>query len=146
MNRTRSTTPEIAGRFFFGGRFVVQHCNGFRTLRHLCGGRTLVLREKGGMVMGREVKEQTMRVLLLVLLVTALLICTSAMTPTTALASGVGGVLLAHSEGQMQAPESDVPHFVRWVGHFHPPITAFPIAMLVGAAIAEALRMSSKAN
>jgi plastocyanin/uncharacterized membrane protein len=30
-------------------------------------------------------------------------------------------------------------HFVRWVGHFHPPMTVFPIAMLLGAALAEAL-------
>jgi plastocyanin/uncharacterized membrane protein len=74
-----------------------------------------------------------MRILLFVLLVTALFMFTPATT-------------VAHSEGQMEAPESDTPHFVRWVGHFHPPITAFPIAMLVGAAIAEALRMSSKAN
>ena len=32
-------------------------------------------------------------------------------------------------------------HFVRWVGHFHPPMTAFPIAMILGAAAAEFLRL-----
>jgi uncharacterized membrane protein len=32
-------------------------------------------------------------------------------------------------------------HFVRWAGHFHPPLTAFPIALLLGAALAEALRV-----
>lgn len=32
-------------------------------------------------------------------------------------------------------------HFVRWVGHFHPPMTAFPIAMVLGAAAAELLRL-----
>jgi len=36
-------------------------------------------------------------------------------------------------------------HFVRWVGHFHPPLTAFPIAMLLGAALAELLRLLSEA-
>src|SRR5690349_18946386 len=87
-----------------------------------------------------------MRVLLLASLVTALWIGIPALTPTTAGASCVGGVLLAHAGDEMEAPESGAPHFVRWVGHFHPPITAFPIAMLVGAAIAEALRMSSKAD
>jgi plastocyanin len=29
------------------------------------------------------------------------------------------------------------PHFVRWVGHFHPAMTVFPIGMLLGAALAE---------
>lgn len=37
--------------------------------------------------------------------------------------------------------ESGWRHFVRWAGHFHPPLTAFPIAMLLGAALAEALRL-----
>jgi len=37
--------------------------------------------------------------------------------------------------------ESGWSHVVRWVGHFHPPLTAFPIAMLLGAAIAEILRL-----
>jgi plastocyanin/uncharacterized membrane protein len=88
-----------------------------------------------------------MRILLLVLFVTALLMVTPAATPAaTAGAGGAGGVLLAHAGGEMEAPESGTPHFVRWVGHFHPPITAFPIAMLVGAAIAELLRIVSKAN
>ena len=32
-------------------------------------------------------------------------------------------------------------HFVWWIGHFHPPLTAFPIAMVVGAAAAEFLRL-----
>jgi plastocyanin len=35
------------------------------------------------------------------------------------------------------AGQSGWGHFVRWVGHFHPPMTAFPIAMLIGAALAE---------
>lgn len=33
------------------------------------------------------------------------------------------------------------PHFIQWVGHFHPPLTVFPIAMLLGAALAELLRL-----
>ena len=37
-------------------------------------------------------------------------------------------------------------HFVRWVGHFHPPLTAFPIALLLAAAIAECLRPLSHAG
>jgi plastocyanin/uncharacterized membrane protein len=32
-------------------------------------------------------------------------------------------------------------HFVRWVGHFHPAMTVFPIAMIIGAAFAELLRL-----
>jgi plastocyanin/uncharacterized membrane protein len=32
-------------------------------------------------------------------------------------------------------------HFVRWIGHFHPAMTMFPIAMLLGAALAEFLLM-----
>ena len=32
-------------------------------------------------------------------------------------------------------------HFVRWIGHFHPPLTAFPIALLLTAAMAELLRL-----
>src|SRR3954468_984561 len=31
-------------------------------------------------------------------------------------------------------------HFVRWVGHFHPAMTVFPIALALSAALAEALR------
>lgn len=33
------------------------------------------------------------------------------------------------------------PHFVRWIGHFHPAITAFPIALLLAAALAELFRL-----
>jgi plastocyanin/uncharacterized membrane protein len=57
-----------------------------------------------------------------------------------------GGLLLAHSDGSSAAAEGGGTHFLRWVGHFHPPLTAFPIAMLVGAAAAEALRMVTKAS
>jgi plastocyanin/uncharacterized membrane protein len=56
-----------------------------------------------------------------------------------------GGSVLAHSEGAAEAAQGSGTHFLRWIGHFHPPITAFPIAMLVGAAAAEALRMITKA-
>lgn len=34
-------------------------------------------------------------------------------------------------------------HFVRWVGHFHPAMTDFPIAMLLSAALAELLLITS---
>lgn len=37
--------------------------------------------------------------------------------------------------------ESGWRHLVRWSGHFHPPLTAFPIAMLLGAALAEGIRL-----
>src|SRR5690349_3777826 len=30
-------------------------------------------------------------------------------------------------------------HFVEWIGHFHPAMTVFPIAMLLAAALAELL-------
>jgi plastocyanin/uncharacterized membrane protein len=33
------------------------------------------------------------------------------------------------------------PHFVRWIGHFHPMMTDFPIALLLAAALAELLRL-----
>src|SRR5207302_1158543 len=32
-------------------------------------------------------------------------------------------------------------HFVRWVGHFHPALTVFPIALMLSAALAELLRL-----
>jgi plastocyanin len=54
-------------------------------------------------------------------------------------------VPLAHSDGSSATAEGGGAHFLRWIGHFHPPMTAFPIAMLVGAAAAEALRMMTKA-
>jgi plastocyanin len=64
----------------------------------------------------------------------------------------VGGVpdkwppmLLAHSGNPEEVGGSGATHFLRWIGHFHPPITAFPIAMLVGAALAELLRIVTKA-
>lgn len=38
-------------------------------------------------------------------------------------------------------PQGGWNHFVRWIGHFHPPLTAFPIAMVLGAALAESLRL-----
>lgn len=37
-------------------------------------------------------------------------------------------------------------HFVSWVGHFHPALTVFPIAMILAAALAEILRIWSKAS
>jgi plastocyanin len=77
-----------------------------------------------------------------VLLGVLVVLCGS--VPCPASQSG-GGALLAESEGVAAAPESGGRHFLRWIGHFHPPITAFPIAMLVGAAAAEALRLFTKA-
>ena len=38
-------------------------------------------------------------------------------------------------------PQTNWSHFVRWVGHFRPPLTAFPIATLLGAALAELFRL-----
>lgn len=78
-----------------------------------------------------------------VLLGFALLMCASTARASYARASGV---LLAHSDGPSADDEGGGTHFVRWIGHFHPPMTAFPIAMLVGAAVAEALRMLTKAS
>ena len=43
--------------------------------------------------------------------------------------------------GGSDRPKRGWEHFVRWIGHFHPPLTAFPIAMLLGAALAELLRL-----
>jgi uncharacterized membrane protein len=43
--------------------------------------------------------------------------------------------------GEAGQPQGGWAHFVDWIGHFHPPLTAFPIAMLLGAAVAEALRL-----
>jgi plastocyanin/uncharacterized membrane protein len=54
---------------------------------------------------------------------------------------------LAHETGQTHGDVSEPTnhgtwhHFVTWVGHFHPPLTAFPIAMVLGAALAEFLRI-----
>src|SRR5690349_14517679 len=48
---------------------------------------------------------------------------------------------LAH-EGTATAEnekEPDWHHLVEWLGHFHPALTVFPIAMLLGAALAELL-------
>jgi len=36
---------------------------------------------------------------------------------------------------------ADAPHLVHWIGHFHPAMTVFPIAMLLSAALAELLRV-----
>lgn len=44
-----------------------------------------------------------------------------------------------------QATEGGWQHFVSWVGHFHPPLTVFPIAMILSAALAELLRITTKA-
>jgi plastocyanin/uncharacterized membrane protein len=43
------------------------------------------------------------------------------------------------------SPQSGWQHFVSWVGHFHPPLTVFPIAMILSAALAELLRLWTKA-
>lgn len=45
-----------------------------------------------------------------------------------------------HGE-EAERPQGGWDHFVRWVGHFHPPLTAFPIAMVLAAALAELLRL-----
>lgn len=50
-------------------------------------------------------------------------------------------ILLAHTEGADESVMSFWPHFVRWIGHFHPALTAFPIALLLAAALAELLRL-----
>lgn len=42
-------------------------------------------------------------------------------------------------------PQSGWAHFVWWIGHFHPPMTVFPIAMVLGAALAETLRLVTRA-
>src|SRR5437764_5171921 len=47
-----------------------------------------------------------------------------------------GGMEGRHSPGGWS-------HFVRWVGHFHPAMTVFPIAMLLGAALAELLLITT---
>jgi plastocyanin/uncharacterized membrane protein len=47
-------------------------------------------------------------------------------------------VLIAAWAGDGSSTSS---HFIRWVGHFHPAMTVFPIAMILGAAIAELLRI-----
>jgi plastocyanin len=55
-------------------------------------------------------------------------------------------VVLAHGDGDMDAgspPPSGWHHFVHWVGHFHPAMTVFPIGMLLGAALAELLLITS---
>lgn len=36
-------------------------------------------------------------------------------------------------------------HFVSWIGHFHPAMTVFPIAMILSAALAELLRITTRA-
>lgn len=50
-----------------------------------------------------------------------------------------GADMGAGGSGQDQAGETQAqpPHFVRWIGHFHPAMTVFPIGMLLGAALAE---------
>ena len=64
--------------------------------------------------------------------------------PTLASSAGDSGQDAA--SGQPDRHDSGWNHFVRWIGHFHPPLTAFPIAMLLGAALAEALRLLFKAD
>src|SRR6185312_8347206 len=49
---------------------------------------------------------------------------------------------LAHGdmeEGNGSAPQSGGRHFISWIGHFHPALTVFPIAMVLSAALAELL-------
>lgn len=48
---------------------------------------------------------------------------------------------LAHADDEDGSASGGLAHFVRWIGHFHPAATAFPIAMLLSAALAELLRM-----
>ena len=57
-------------------------------------------------------------------------------------------VPLAHDDAgaaghgqEAEHPQGGWDHFVRWIGHFHPPLTAFPIAMVLAAALAELLRL-----
>ena len=50
-----------------------------------------------------------------------------------------GGAEREHDKADRRA------HFVRWVGHFHPAMTVFPIAMLLGAALAELLLVLRRA-
>jgi plastocyanin/uncharacterized membrane protein len=58
------------------------------------------------------------------------------------MASNAMPITLAHAgDGSMDNAAPATPHFIRWVGHFHPAMTVFPIAMLLGAAVAELLRM-----
>lgn len=60
---------------------------------------------------------------------------------------------LAHGAAGHEAPaergggstEGGWHHFVSWIGHFHPPMTVFPIAMILSAALAELLRLWTKA-
>jgi plastocyanin len=50
-----------------------------------------------------------------------------------------------HDTGGGDAPEGGWQHFVSWVGHFHPALTVFPIAMILSAALAELFRLWRKA-
>jgi uncharacterized membrane protein len=43
--------------------------------------------------------------------------------------------------GDAEAPASNLPKPIAWLGKFHPPITHFPIALLISAALAEFLFM-----
>ena len=43
--------------------------------------------------------------------------------------------------GDAEAPASNLPKPIAWLGKFHPPVTHFPIALLVSAALAEFLFM-----
>jgi hypothetical protein len=38
-------------------------------------------------------------------------------------------------------PTGGLDHFITWIVHFHPPMTAFPIARVMGAALAEFWRI-----
>jgi plastocyanin len=53
----------------------------------------------------------------------------------------IPAVLSAQVQGADESTMSFWPHFVRWIGHFHPALTAFPIALLLAAALAELLRL-----
>lgn len=53
----------------------------------------------------------------------------------------IPGILLAHAADAGASAMGFWPHFVRWIGHFHPMMTAFPIALLLAAALAELLRI-----
>jgi uncharacterized membrane protein/YHS domain-containing protein len=49
-----------------------------------------------------------------------------------------------HGEHEHAAGASGLGKLIAWLGRFHPPAVNFPIAMLVGAALAELLRMGTK--
>src|SRR4051812_21899850 len=65
----------------------------------------------------------------------------NALPTHAATAPGVILPLAYSGDGSMDHATGGTPHVVRWVGHFHPSMTVFPLGMLLGAALAELLRM-----